>query len=148
MRAVSAPQPQILQAGLFMALSHFPCLLVMHFAFFSVLLLAGQGRSCHFFPLTPCNVIAALSLSIAVGGSVGTVDATQFLNVTDAYLLTDVRHTTQPSSHLLTVYISARPNAPTQTLRSPYVPLSCSLPYLISPRPAQQMIPVSAHPTQ
>ncbi|KIK39811.1 hypothetical protein CY34DRAFT_807817 [Suillus luteus UH-Slu-Lm8-n1] len=45
----------------------------MHFAFVSVLLLAGQ----------------ALSLSITVGGSVGTVDATQFLNVTDAYLLTD-----------------------------------------------------------
>ncbi|KAG1777858.1 hypothetical protein EV702DRAFT_1221224, partial [Suillus placidus] len=32
---------------------------------------------------------AALSLSIAVGGSVGTIDATQFLNVTDTYLLTD-----------------------------------------------------------
>ncbi|KAG2344294.1 hypothetical protein BDR05DRAFT_1059177 [Suillus weaverae] len=45
----------------------------MHFAFLSILLLAGQ----------------ALSLSIAVGGSVGTIDATQFLNVTDAYLLTD-----------------------------------------------------------
>jgi hypothetical protein len=64
----------------------------MHFAFVSVLLLAGQGQLCHFSPLTPCaNVTAALSLSIAVGGSVGTVDATQFLNVTDTYLLTDVR---------------------------------------------------------
>ncbi|KAG1731431.1 hypothetical protein EDB19DRAFT_1722385 [Suillus lakei] len=45
----------------------------MRFAIASLLLLAGQ----------------ALSLSIAVGGSVGTVDATQFLNVTDAYLLAD-----------------------------------------------------------
>ncbi|OAX40747.1 hypothetical protein K503DRAFT_768290 [Rhizopogon vinicolor AM-OR11-026] len=41
------------------------------FAFF--FLLAGQ----------------ALSLSIAVGGSLGTIDASQFLNVTDTYLLTD-----------------------------------------------------------
>ncbi|KAG1894446.1 uncharacterized protein F5891DRAFT_1281629 [Suillus fuscotomentosus] len=45
----------------------------MHFAFISFLLLAGQ----------------ALSLSIDVGGSVGTIDATQFLNVSDTYLLTD-----------------------------------------------------------
>ncbi|KAG2145498.1 uncharacterized protein EDB93DRAFT_1151359 [Suillus bovinus] len=45
----------------------------MHFAFVSILLLAGQ----------------ALSLSIDVGGSVGTIDATQFLNITDIYLLTD-----------------------------------------------------------
>ncbi|KAG2145586.1 hypothetical protein BD769DRAFT_1660667 [Suillus cothurnatus] len=45
----------------------------MRIAFVSVLLLAGQ----------------ALSLSIDVGGSVGTIDATQFLNVTDTYLLTD-----------------------------------------------------------
>ncbi|KAG2032852.1 hypothetical protein BDR03DRAFT_1094712 [Suillus americanus] len=45
----------------------------MRIAFISILLLAGQ----------------ALSLSIDVGGSVGTIDATQFLNVTDTYLLTD-----------------------------------------------------------
>ncbi|KAG1875723.1 hypothetical protein F4604DRAFT_1761643 [Suillus subluteus] len=45
----------------------------MRIAFVSILLLAGQ----------------ALSLSIDVGGSVGTIDATQFLNVTDTYLLTD-----------------------------------------------------------
>ncbi|KAG0707181.1 hypothetical protein DFH29DRAFT_797089 [Suillus ampliporus] len=46
------------------------------FAFASFILLAGQ----------------ALSLSIAVGGSIGTIDATQFLNVTDAYLLTDCQN--------------------------------------------------------
>ncbi|KAG2065207.1 hypothetical protein BDR04DRAFT_1083419 [Suillus decipiens] len=45
----------------------------MYFALLSILLLAGQ----------------ALSLSIDVGGSVGTIDATQFLNVTDTYLLID-----------------------------------------------------------
>ncbi|KAG2152778.1 hypothetical protein DEU56DRAFT_879475 [Suillus clintonianus] len=45
-------------------------------AFASFILFAGQ----------------ALSLSIAVGGSVGTVDATQFLNVTDAYLLSDCQN--------------------------------------------------------
>ncbi|KAG1734684.1 uncharacterized protein EDB91DRAFT_1250804 [Suillus paluster] len=45
-------------------------------AFASSLLLAGQ----------------VLSLSIAVGGSVGTIDATQFLNVTDTYLLTDCQN--------------------------------------------------------
>jgi hypothetical protein len=96
----------------------------MRIAFVSVLLLAGQGQSPSYHSLLYIDVITALSLSIDVGGSVGTIDATQFLNVTDTYLLTDVRHTIRslvfPSNP---PYISVRPNAPTQTLKSLYVPL-------------------------
>lgn len=132
-----------------MVLSHFPCLLVMHFAFVSVLLLAGQGRLCHFSALTPCtNVTEALSLSIAVGGSVGTVDATQFLNVTDAYLLTDVRQHNpslfSPSNRLYQCQTQCS-NANAQIT---VCPVFRSLPYLTSFRPVQPMIPVSALPTQ
>ncbi|KAJ8588596.1 hypothetical protein M405DRAFT_852464 [Rhizopogon salebrosus TDB-379] len=44
-----------------------------------------------FFTLASLFLLAgqAVSLSIAVGGSLGTIDATQFLNVSDTYLLTD-----------------------------------------------------------
>jgi hypothetical protein len=61
-------------------------------AFASFFLLAGQGQFSHRLQLLSHHVIIALSLSIAVGGSLGTIDASQFLNVTDTYLLTDVTH--------------------------------------------------------
>lgn len=61
------------------------------FTFTSLFLLAGQGQYSRRLSLSLANlVIVALSLSITVGGSLGTIDASQFLNVTDTYLLNDV----------------------------------------------------------
>lgn len=67
----------------------------------SLLLLAGQGQflasvTC---PLLICLLV--LSLTIDIGGSLGNVSATDFLNVTDTYLLTDVsaKHQGSLSDH-------------------------------------------------
>lgn len=53
-------------------------------------LLGGQGEFLTPDPGPALIYLTALALTIDVGGTLGNVSASDFLNVTDTYLLTDV----------------------------------------------------------